>query len=62
MQLCALQQPSLEFPGGPVDKDLLLSLLESWFQFLVEEAEWHGRKKKEPPGFSLVPALIKWDL
>lgn len=54
MQLCALQQPSLEFPGGPVVKDLLLSLLESWFQF--------RKKKKEPPGFSLVPALIKWDL
>lgn len=47
-------------------KDLLLSLLEPWFQFLVEEAKFHKlngtAKKKEQPDFSLVPVLIKRDL
>ena len=36
--------------GGPVVKDLLLSLLEPWFQFLVEEAKFHklnGTAKKK---------------
>lgn len=61
MQLCALQQPNLEF----LVKDLLLSLLEPWFQFLVEvrSHKLNGTgEKKNHQALVWCLLLIKWDL